>query len=148
MSFADDYALLEDFLKADSEYVRLNSEVDRLRKLRHETSCKAETATCNYHKWMCCKAALEAKAGDIYDDGHLEFLGLSCDLVSEYLGDGQEMFERMKRAELVKAGEASQVWLQADEDLELAMASYSKVRIALVQAYRAKQAADKEAAQS
>jgi len=147
MSFADEYARLEEFLKADPEYARLNSEVDRLKKLRHETSCKAEAATRNYHKWMCCEAALEVKAGDIYDDGHLGFLGLGCDLVSEYLGDGEKMFERMKRAELVKAGEASQIWLQADEDLEIAMASHGKVRPALVQAYRDKQAADKEAAQ-
>ena len=146
MSFADDYALLEDFLKADPEYARLNSEVDRLRKLCHETSCKADGATRKYHQWMCCEAALESKADDIYDDGHLAFLGLGCDLVSEYLGDGQEMFERMKRAELVKAGEASQAWLQADEDLELAMESYNKVRFALVRAYREKQAADKEVA--
>ena len=147
MSFAEEYALLEDFLKADPEYARLESEIDRLRKLCHETSCKADDATRNYHKWMCCEAALESKADDIYDDGHLAFLGLGCDLVSEYLGDGQEMFERMKRAELVKAGEASQAWLQADEDLEVAMASYRKVRPALVQVWRDKQAADKEVAQ-
>jgi len=147
MSFADDYAHLEDFLKADPEYARISSEVTRLTKLCNETSQQAEKATRNYHKWMCCEAALEAKAGDIYDDGHLGFLGLSCDLVSEYLGDGEKMFERMKRAELAKAGEASQVWLQADEDLEFARVSYSKVRIALVQAYRDKQAADKESAQ-
>lgn len=147
MSFAEDYARLEDFLKADPEYARLNSEVTRLTKLRNETGQRVEKATRNYHKWMCCEAALESKAGDIYDDGHLGFLGLGCDLVSEYLVDGEAMFERMKRAELAKAGEASQLWLQADEDLELSMASYSKIRIALVQAYRDKQATDKEAAQ-
>ena len=146
MSFADDYARLEDFLNTDPEYARLNSECNRLRKLRQETDEAADTATRKYHMWMCCESALEDKVFDLSDDGDLGFV-FTHDLVAEYLSDGQEMFERMKRAELVKAGEASQAWLQADEDLDLAMASYSKVRIALVQAYRAKQAADKEAAQ-
>ena len=147
MSFADDYACFEDFLKADPEYVRIESEVRRLSKLRHKTSCKAETATRNYHKWMCCESALEVKADDIYDDGHLGFLGLGCDLVSEYLADGEEIFERMKRAELVKAGEASQLWLQADKGYQLAMASYGKLRPALYEVWEEKKAADKEAAQ-
>jgi hypothetical protein len=147
MSFADDYARLEDFLKADPEYARIESEVTRLTRLRNETGQRVEKATRNYHKWMCCEAALEVKADDIYDDGHLGFLGLGCDLVSEYLADGEGIFERMKRAELVKAGEASQIWLQADEDLDIANASYARVRPALVQVWREKQAADKEAAQ-
>lgn len=147
MSFADDYARLEEFLLADPEYARINSEVTRLTKLLNKTSHQAEKATRNYHKWMCCEAALEEKAGDICGDGDLGFLGLSCDLVAEYLGDGEQMFERMKRAELVKAGEASQIWLQAGEDLDIAKESYGRVRPALVQAYREKQAADKEAAQ-
>lgn len=147
MSFADKYACFEDFLKADPEYARIHSEVTRLTKLHNETGQKVEKATRNYHKWMCCEAALEAKADDIYDDGHLAFLGLGCDSVSEYLSDGEEMFERMKRAELVKAGEASQTWLQADEDLDIATESYGRVRSALYQVWSEKQAADKEAAQ-
>ncbi len=132
---------------ADPEYARINSEVTRLTKLLNKTSHQAEKATRNYQKWMCCEAALEEKSGDICGDGDLGFLGLSCDLVAEYLGDGEQMFERMKRAELVKAGEASQIWLQAGEDLELAKESYGKVRPALVQVWREKQAATKEAAQ-
>jgi len=146
MSFADDYARLEDFLKADPEYARIDSEISRLRKLRQEVDQAADTATRNYHKWMCCESALEDKAFPLSDDGDLGFV-FTNDLVAEYLSDGQEMFQRMKRAELVKAGEACQAWLQADEDLEFAMVSYSKVRPALVQAYRDKQAADKEVAQ-
>ena len=68
MSFADKYACFEDFLKADPEYARIHSEVTRLTKLHNETGQKVEKATRNYHKWMCCEAALEAKADDIYDD--------------------------------------------------------------------------------
>ena len=146
MSFADDYARLEDFLKADPEYARIDDECNRLRKLRQETDEAADTATRNYHKWMCCRTALEDKVAGLTDEGDLGFV-FSVDLVLDYLGEGEEMFERMMRAELVKAGEASQAWLQADEDLESATASYSKVRIALVQVWRDKQASDKEAAQ-
>jgi len=146
MSFADDYARLEEFLKADPDYARIESEVSRLTTLCNETSQAVEDATRNYHKWMCCESALEDKVFALSDDGDLGFV-FTHDLVAEYLSDGQEMFERMKRAELVKAGEASRLWLMADEDLEVAKVSYSKVRPALVQAYRDKQAADKEAAQ-
>lgn len=145
-SFADDYARLEEFLKADPDYARIDAECNRLRKLRHETHEAADTATRKYHMWMCCRTALEDKIAGLTDEGDLGFV-FSVDLVLDYLAEGEEMFERMMRAELVKAGEASQAWLQADEDLESATASYSKVRIPLVQVWRDKQAADKEAAQ-
>ena len=140
MSFIDDYSRLEEFLLSDPEYARLESEIDRLKKVREESDEAADIATRNYHKWMCCESALQDKANLLTDDGDLDFV-FSADLVAEYLAGGQEKFERMKRAELVKAGEASQVWLQADEDLELAYASYRKVRPALVQIWRNKQEA-------
>ena len=145
MSYADEYAQLEAFLKADPEYARLESEISRLTKLLNETTEETETYTGLYHRHMFCQAALEDKADQLHDDGDLGFLGFNTEFVSEYLADGQAALEREKRAALVKAGQAAERWLQADEDLEFAMADYGKVRPALVQVWREKQAAKQEA---
>ena len=147
MSFDDDYALLEEFLRADPDFVRLDLEADRLLKVRDESNEAADKATRNYHKWMCCESALQDKGNLLttdLDGGDLDFI-FSADLVSDYLADGQAQFERMKRAELVKAGEASKQWLQAEEDYRNTISARHEVRQALVQTWREKRSAEQEA---
>ena len=139
MSYADEFNQLEEFLMSDPEYARIQSEINRLQRLCEDSRDAAATATATYHKWMCCEGALEWFNMDVTDSGDLAFTGLSHELVSEYLADGEELFEQMKRAELVKAGEASSIWLKAFADLKLVKESYGKVRVALVEVWRAKQ---------
>tara|TARA_R100001510_G_C7587772_1_gene158485 strand:+ start:143 stop:571 length:429 start_codon:yes stop_codon:yes gene_type:complete len=138
MSYAEEFKQFEEFLMSDPEYARIQSEINRLQELCKDSRDAAETATRSYHKWMCCEGALEWFSDDCDDSGDLAFTGLNHELVREYLADGQELFEQMKRAELVKAGEASSIWLKASADLKLVKESYSKVRMALVEVWDAK----------
>ena len=73
---------------------------------------------------------------DVGDSGDLSFTGLNHELVGEYLADGEEMFERMKRAALVKAGQCAELWIQACEDYEHASAELQKRRHELYAMYR------------
>ena len=73
----------------------------------------------------------------------------SDDLAADQLSAGAKVFERRKRAALVKAGEASRNWAEASDQLEEAQEGRQKHRYALVDVWREieanKKAADQEA---
>ena len=106
------------FIAADPDWCRL----DRLRlkalKTREQEGTAVSQAELAYEKWMCCEGALEWFGMDVTDSGDLHFTGLNHDLVGEYLIDGKQMFERMKRAALVEAGRHAELWLKADQEYE------------------------------
>ena len=109
---------LLDFLHSDPEFKKL----DEACRTHHEAACKAQVSQDKhmreYLKWNCCKGALEWFNMDVTDSGDLHFTGLNHELVGEYLIGGQQMFQRMKRAALVKAGHHAELWIKADEDYE------------------------------
>lgn len=143
------YQEFEAFLAADEKWSRLNHLTSEINKIRYREAEAVSTAEREYHKWMCCEGALEQVGMDVTDTGDLGFTGLNDDLVCEYLVDGQEMFERMKRQALVKAGRHAELWLEACEKHEQLSTALQKRRHELYDAHRqleaAKQAAEQEA---
>ena len=143
------YQEFEAFLATDTEWSRLNhltSETNKVRRREGEAVSKAER---EYEKWMCCEGALEWFNMDVTDSGDLGFTGLNHELVGEYLADGEQMFERMKRAALVKAGRHAELWIKACEKYQELSTALQERRHELYNMHRQlkeqKQAAEQEA---
>ena len=126
----------EDFLAADPEWSRLNSLTSETNKVRCREAEAVSKAEREYEKWMCCEGALEWFNMDLTDSGDLGFTGLNHELVGEYLADGQQMFERMKRAALVKAGRHAELWIEACEKHEKLSTALQKRRHELYDMHR------------
>ena len=105
----------EAFLATDTEWSRLNHLTLEASKVRRREAEAVRKAELEYEKWMCCEGALEWFNMDVTDSGDLGFTGLNHELVGEYLADGEQLFERMKRAALVKAGRHAELWIEARE---------------------------------
>ena len=106
------------FIAADPDWCRLNRLKSKALKIREQEGTAVSHAELAYEKWMCCEGALEWFNMDVTDSGDLQFTGLNHELVGEYLIDGKQMFERMKRAALVKAGHHAELWIKASEEYE------------------------------
>ena len=124
------------FLAADLEWSRLDALCSQHNEVRNEQAVALSRAEGEYEKWKCCEGALECFNMDVNDSGDLAFTGLNDELVGEYLADGEAMFERMKRAALVKAGQHAELWIQACEDYEHASSELQKRRHELYAMYR------------
>ena len=149
MSYADEFARLDEFLKADLDYARFDAECVRLQKIVDEQAQAAHSASCDYETWSLCESTLEFAALDVpsfkpdnlalYNDG----------LAAEQLSAGAKVFKRRKRDCLIKAGEASRNWSEASDQLKEAQAGRQKRRYALVDVWREieanKKAAEQEA---
>ena len=149
MSFTDEYARLEDFLKADPDYARFDSECVRLQKIVDEQGQAAHSATCDFEAWSLCQSTLEFAALDVPSFKPDNLALFNDELAAEQLSAGAKVFERRKRACLIKAGEASRNWAEASDQLEEAQAGRQKRRYALVDVWREieanKKASEKEA---
>lgn len=149
MSFADEYTRLEEFLQADPDYARFDAECSRLQKIVDEQGQAAHSASCDYETWSLCESTLEFAALDVPDFKPDNLALYSDDLAADRLSAGAKVFERRKRAALVKAGEASRNWAEASDQLEEAQEGRQKRRYALVDVWREieanKKAADQEA---
>ena len=149
MSYADEFARLEEFLQADPDYARFDAECSRLQKIVDEQSQAAHSASCDYETWSLCESTLEYAALGVPDFKPDNLALYSEDLAAEQLSAGAKVFERRKRAALVKAGEASRNWAEASDQLEEAQEGRQKRRYALVDVWREieanKKAADQEA---
>ena len=149
MSFADEYAQLEAFLKADSEYARFDAECSKLQKIVDEQNQAAHSASCDYETWSLCESTLEFAALDVplFKPDNLALY--NDELAAKHLSEGAEVFKRLKRACLVKAGEASRNWAEASGQLKEAQEVRKERRCALVDAWHEiqanKKAAEKEA---
>ena len=139
----------EAFLATDTEWSRLNHLTLEASKVRRREAEAVRKAECEYEKWMCCEGALEWFNMDVTDSGDLGFTGLNHELVGEYLADGEQLFERMKRAALVKAGRHAELWLKADEEYEEYSSALQQRRSELFEKHqqllREKRSADQEA---
>jgi len=149
MSYTDEFARLEEFLQADPDYARFDAECSRLKKIVDEQSQAAHSASCDYETWSLCESTLEFAALDVPDFKPDNLALYNDELAAEQLSKGAKLFERRKRACLVKAGEASQNWAEASDQLEEAQEGRQKRRYALVDVWREieanKKAADQEA---
>ena len=145
MSYQDFQA----FLAADPEWSRLDRQYSESNRIRNQAAEAVSKAEREYQKWTCCEGALEWFNMDVTDSGDLSFTGLNHELVGEYLADGEQMFENMARAALVKAGQHAERWIAASEDCEHLSAALQKRRHELYSAYNKikdeKQAANQEA---
>ena len=124
------------FLAADPEWSRLDRQTSESNRVRQQAAEAVSKAEGEYQKWSCCEGALEWFNMDVTDSGDLSFTGLNHELVGEYLADGEEMFENMKRAALVKAGQHAERWIAACEDYEHLSVTLQKRRLELHSAYR------------
>jgi len=145
MSFADDYARLEDFLKADPEYARIDAECARLQKIVNDNDQVGHSAACDYEKWKACEEALTNAGLDC------SFEKESCvdtDLKAEYLNEGEMLMQRMKREAMIVAGEAFKFWAEATDQCVTAHFDRQTRRSALVDTWNeikaSKKAAEKE----
>ena len=141
MSFADDYARLEDFLKADTDCARIDAEVDRLTKIVNDHDQVGNSAACDYEKWKACEEALNA-AG--FDCSYEKESCLETDLKAEYLDVGEMLMQRMKREAMVVAGEAFKSWTEATDKLHVAKSDRQARRHELVNTWNEIKAAKKE----
>ena len=132
MSYRD----FEAFLAADPEWSRLDRQTSESNKIRCQAAEAVSKAEGEYQKWSCCEGALEWFNMDVTDSGDLSFTGLNHELVGEYLADGEKMFENMKRAALVKAGQQAEIWINACEDYEHLSVALQKRRYELYSEYR------------
>ena len=143
------YQEFEAFLAADPEWSRLNNLTSETNKVRCQETEALSKAECEYEKWKCCEGALEWFNMDITDSGDIAFTGLNHELVGEFLTDGEQMFERMKRAALVKAGRHAELWIEACEKHEELSTALQKRRHELYDMHRKledqRQAAEQEA---
>lgn len=124
------------FLAADLEWSRLNALCSQHNEVRNQQAAALSRVEGEYEKWKCCEGALQWINMDVHDSGDLAFTGLNHEIVGEYLADGGEMFERMKRAALVKAGQHAELWIKACEDYEHASAELLKRRLELYAMHR------------
>ena len=149
MSCTDEFARLEEFLQADPDYARFDAECSRLQKIVDEQSQAAHSATCDFETWSLCESTLEFAALDVPAFKPDNLALYNDELAAEQLSAGAKVFERRKRACLVKAGEASRNWAEASDQLEEAQEGRQKRRYALVDVWREieanKNAADQEA---
>lgn len=149
MSYADEFARLEEFLQADPDYARFDAECSRLQKIVDEQSQAAHSASCDYETWSLCESTLEFAAMDVPDFKPGNLALFNDQYAAEQLSAGAKVFERRKRACLIKAGEASQNWAEASGQLEEAQEGRQKRRYALVDVWREieanKKADDQEA---
>lgn len=147
MSYADEFARLEDFLQADPDYARFDAECSRLQKIVDEQSQAAHKATCDFETWSLCESTLEFAALDVPSFKPDNLALYNDELAAEQLSAGAKVFERRKRASLVKAGEASRNWAEASDQLEEAQEGRQKRRYALVDVWREIEANKKAAGQ-
>jgi hypothetical protein len=137
------------FIAADPDWCRLKRLECEALKIREQEGTAVSQAELQYEKCKCCEGALEWFNMDVTDSGDLHFTGLNHELVGEYLVDGQQMFERMKRAALVKAGHHAELWIKADEESEEYSAALQQRRSELYdkhqQLLREKRSAEQEA---
>jgi|TARA_Y100000289_G_scaffold13861_1_gene12998 hypothetical protein len=145
MSFADEYARLEEFLRADPDYARFDAECVRLQKIVDEQGQAAHSATCDFETWSICESTLEFAAMDVPDFDNRALL--NPDLVAEQLDAGAKHFQRLKRDCLMKAGEASKAWAEASDQLAVVKQDRQTRRFALVDIYREVEANKKAAEQ-
>lgn len=144
MSFADEYARLEGFLKADIEYARLDAECSRLQKIANDNDRVGHSAACDYDKWNVCEEALIAA----FDRSCEKESSVDTDLKAEYLNDGEMFMQRMKREAMVVAGEAFKFWIEATDQLGAVKAALQARRSTLVDKWNEIKAAKQEAAKS
>ena len=147
MSFTDEYARLEEFLKADPDYARFDAECVRLQKIVDEQGQAAHSATCDFEAWSLCQSTLEFAALDVPSFKPDNLALFNDELVAEQLSAGAKVFERRKRDCLIKAGEASRNWADASDQLEEAQVGRQKRRYALVNVWREMEANKKAAEQ-
>ena len=147
MSFTDEYARLEEFLKADPDYARFDAECVRLQKIVDEQGQAAHSATCDFEAWSLCQSTLEFAALDVPSFKPDNLALFNDELVAEQLSAGAKVFERRKRDCLIKAGEASRNWADASDQLEEAQVGRQKRRYALVDVWREMEANKKAAEQ-
>jgi hypothetical protein len=149
MSYADEFARLEEFLQADPDYARFDAECSRLQKIVDEQSQAAHSATCDFETWSLCESTLEFAALDVPAFKPDNLALYNDELAAEQLSAGAKVFERRKRDCLIKAGEASRNWAEASDQLKEAQAGRQKRRYALVDVWREieanKKAAEQEA---
>tara|TARA_Y100000592_G_scaffold96182_1_gene164203 strand:+ start:828 stop:1280 length:453 start_codon:yes stop_codon:yes gene_type:complete len=136
MSYADEFARLEEFLQADPDYARFDAECNRLQKIVDEQSQVAHSASCDYEAWSLCESTLEFAALDVPAFKPDNLALYNDELAAQQLSAGAKVFERRKRACLVKAGEASRNWAEASDQLEEAQEGRQKRRYALVDVWR------------
>tara|TARA_R110002020_G_scaffold332927_3_gene548368 strand:- start:707 stop:1141 length:435 start_codon:yes stop_codon:yes gene_type:complete len=144
MSFADDYARLEEFLKADPDYARIDAECNRLQKIVNDHDQAGHKAACDYDKWKACEEALNSAAFDC--SGEKESC-LDTDLKYEYLNEGEMYIQRLKREAMIVAGEAFKFWAEATDQCVTAHFDRQVRRSALVDTWNEIKAAKKEDAQ-
>ena len=149
MSYADEFARLEEFLQADPDYARFNAECDRLQAIVNEQGGLAHRVTCDFEAWSLCESTLEFAALDVEDFTPDNLALFNAELAQEQLARGKQLFERIKRDCLVVAGEASKNWAQASDQLQQVQAQRQARRSALVDIWREieanKKSAEKEA---
>lgn len=142
MSFADEYALLEAFLHADSDYARLDAECSRLEKIVTEKDQAGREAAFEYDKWNSCEEVMDSAVFEALDNA-------SSDLHCEHLRSGQMFFQRLKREAMISAGKRFSHWWEATDQLQVALCDRQARRSALVDTWNEIKAAKKsiEAAQ-
>ena len=147
MSYTDEFARLEEFLQADPDYARFDAECSRLQKIVDEQSQAAHSASCDYETWSLCESTLEFASLDVPDFKPGNLALFNDQHAAEQLSAGAKVFERRKRACLIKAGEASRNWAEASDQLEEAQEGRQKRRYALVDVWREIEANNKAADQ-
>ena len=147
MSFTDEYARLEEFLKADPDYARFDADCARLQKIVDEQDQAANRATYEFETWSLCESTLEFASLDVPSFQPDNFALYNENSAAEQLSAGAKLFQRQKRACLVEAGEASRIWAEASNQLNEAQVGRQNRRYALVDVWREMEANKKTAKQ-
>jgi hypothetical protein len=149
MSFAIEYALLQDFLQADPDWARLDAECSRLQAIVNKQGKAAHSATCDFHAYSLCQETLEYAVHDIPDFTPDNLALFNGELAACYYDTGAKVFERLKRECMIKGGKAAEKWAKASDELSQAECERQDRRLELIAIWdemeAKKKAADQEA---
>ena len=149
MSHADEYARLQEFLQADPDWARFDTECSRLQKIVDKQGQAAHSATCDLEAYSLCQATLEYAVYDVPDFRPDNLALFNGELAGCHLSTGAKVFERLKRECLIKGGEAAEKWAKASDELLKAECERQDRRFELVRIWNKmeakKSAADEEA---